>query len=90
MAVVGKFRVSSRTEYAGYASEPGKTQESVKLMAAAGPENKQWAAATPAGTIEMTITNKAALDQFLVGEYVMVTFEPIPAEAPAEQEASAS
>ncbi len=49
-------------------------------MAAAGPENKQWAAATPAGSIEMTITNKAALDQFLVGEYVMVTFEPVPAE----------
>jgi len=82
MSVVAKFRVSSRTEYAGYASEPGKTMESVKLMAAAGEENKSWAAATPAGTIDMTITNPAALDQFQVGEYVMVTFEPVEAEAP--------
>lgn len=82
MSVVAKFRVSSRTEYAGWGDEPGKTQESVKLMAAAGPENKAWAAATPAGMIEMTITNPAALDQFKVGEYVMVTFEPVEAPQP--------
>ncbi len=88
MAVVAKFRVISRTESAGYANEPGKTQESVKLMAAAGPENENWSKWTPSGTIDMTITNKAALDQFLVGEYVMVTFEPIPAEVPAEEAAS--
>lgn len=81
MAVVAKFRVQSRTESAGYGNKAGKTQESVKLMAVSGPENESWSKYTPAGQIEMTITNPAALDQFRVGEYVMVRFEPVVAEA---------
>lgn len=77
MAVIAKFRVVSRTESAGYGNEPGKTQESVKLSAVSGPENEQWSKWTPSGSIEMAITNPAALDQFKVGEHVMVTFEPL-------------
>jgi hypothetical protein len=78
MAVRGRFKVHSKTEYAGYGGNPGEEviQESVKLTAAGGPGNEEWSAATPSGTIEMTITNRAALDQFHVGQYVFVTFEP--------------
>lgn len=90
MAVVAKFRVQSRTESAGY-SEPGKTQESVKLMAVSDPANENWSKWTPSGSIDMVITNPAALDQFRVGECVKVRFEPLGPEsdAPPEVESEA-
>ena len=80
MAVIAKFRVIARTESVGYADGTGKTQESVKLSAVGGPENENWSKWTPSGSIEMTITNPAALDQFKVGGHVMVTFEPVAEE----------
>jgi hypothetical protein len=49
----------------------------VQLTAAAGPGNEQWSAATPSGSIQMTITNSAALDAFEVGVYYEVTLRPI-------------
>lgn len=76
MAVVAKFRVQSRTESASWTGEKGKTQESVKLMAVSDPANENWSKWTPAGSIELTITNPAALDQFKVGEEFLVTFTP--------------
>jgi len=49
----------------------------VKLSAVVGTEgdNADWSEATPTGSIEMTITNKAALDQFEPGSEYFVNFE---------------
>jgi hypothetical protein len=43
-----------------------------------GEDNKKWASATPAGTIEMSIRNELAIEQFDVGEEYYVDFSPAP------------
>lgn len=51
----------------------------VKLQAVSrGDQNKDWAEATPAGTVEMTINNAPAAAWFRdrIGEDVAVTFRP--------------
>lgn len=58
---------------------------SVTLRAAGrGEGNKEWAQATPTGTIELTITNPAAADWFKErqGQDVALTFADIPDEQP--------
>ena len=42
------------------------------LSAVSGPGNEEWSKWTPSGRFEMTITNPAALDQFVVGEEYFV------------------
>lgn len=57
----------------------------VKLQAVSrGTENKEWAAATPSGNIEMVINNAAAASQFELGREYLITFElaPNPADKP--------
>ena len=52
----------------------------VKLQAAGrGEQNKAWAAATPSGTIELTINNAAAAAFFgdRLAKDVALTFEPL-------------
>jgi hypothetical protein len=59
MTVRAKFRVSSVTDY-------GFTKQ-VKLVAVGDdgiPENQRYHKATPSGTIELTIDNPSASDQF--------------------------
>lgn len=51
----------------------------VKLGAVCrGEDNKQWASATPWGSIEMGISNESALAQFVPGDEVYVDFSPAP------------
>jgi hypothetical protein len=40
-----------------------------------GVENREWASATPAGSMTMYITNEAALSQFIVGEEYLTRFD---------------
>jgi len=42
-----------------------------------GKENKEWSKWTPAGYVELTITNPAAFDQFEVGADYLVNFEKV-------------
>ena len=48
-----------------------------------GEENKPWAAATPAGTIEMGILNERASAYFEVGKEYYVHFAQAAEEVPA-------
>jgi hypothetical protein len=57
----------------------GHEQETVKLQPVYGPGNETWSAATPSGSVELAITNPAALAQFEVGGEYMVDFARIPA-----------
>lgn len=43
-----------------------------------GDDNKQWASATPAGRIEMTIKNDLAIAEFDVSKEYFVDFTPAP------------
>lgn len=70
MSVKAKFRVVSITDH-------GNDIKQVKFDAAvAGEENKDWSKWTPAGQIDMQITNPAAHSQFEVGKSYFLTFEP--------------
>lgn len=72
MAVRAKFRVSSVTDF-------GFTKQ-VKLVAVSDdgiPENQRYHKATPSGTLEMTIDNPPASDQFAPGREFYVDFTPV-------------
>lgn len=45
-----------------------------------GEDNKEWSAASPAGTLEMTIKNEAASDQFAPGQEWFIDMIPIASE----------
>lgn len=69
MKVTAKFRVDSITEHYW-----GKAK-TVSLMAVYdGDGNKSWSDATPSGSLEMTITNPGAYEQFKLGSEVYLTF----------------
>ena len=40
--------------------------------------NKSWSKWTPSGTLELTITNPEAFNQFAVGQDYFVDFTPVP------------
>src|ERR1043165_7404587 len=40
-------------------------------------ENESWSQATPSGQLLIHISNPAAFDQFEVGKYYYLTFEPV-------------
>lgn len=55
-----------------------------------GEDNKKWAAATPYGTMELSISNEAALasfseDDLMAGQEYFVTIEKVPAELQGEE-----
>lgn len=47
--------------------------------------NKSWSEATPSGSIELTITNPAALAQFELGKFLFVDFSDAPEKEADEQ-----
>lgn len=71
MTVSAKFKVSEVVESAGYQANR------VRLVPDyAQGRNKDWAAATPSGVIEMYIGQEtAAIKQFTVGKAFTVLFE---------------
>ena len=50
--------------------------EVVRLTAVSGDENKPWSQYTPQGSVELHITNPAAVAQFKVGGVYFVDFTP--------------
>lgn len=68
MAVTAKFKVSRRTEM-DWATEIELTPDYAQGR------NSEWAAATPAGMIRMTIKNELAAERFQQGDSFTVTFE---------------
>lgn len=46
-----------------------------------GIENREWASATPGGQMSMSITNAAALEQFVVGQEYEAIFRHVPKPA---------
>ena len=76
MAVVARFYCQSKTFYAA-------DNGSVKLAAVCrGDHNKEWAAATPTGTFEMTINNPHALAAFEPGREYEITLVPVRVATP--------
>jgi len=72
MSVRAKFFVHSTTSFA---NDNGMVTLSPVCR---GEDNKEWSKWTPAGKIEMTINNPAALEQFVPGEEFYVDFTPAP------------
>lgn len=71
MSVRAKFFVQevAKTTYGGR----------VRLQAVCrGLDNKEWASATPSGSVEMTIRNDGALAQFEPGDELYVEFTAAP------------
>lgn len=88
MTVTAKFYVSEVRPIT-YGVTPGRRpapmaepQAEVTLHAvtSGSEDNKQWNKWTPSGSLKMTVTNPAAIEQFQVGQYVMLTMEPVPFE----------
>ena len=68
MVVTAKFKVSRKSDM-GWAHE-------VELVPDyAQGRNAEWAEATPAGMIRLTIKNELAAEQFAEGEAYTATFE---------------
>lgn len=68
MAVSARFRVTRRSEME-WATEIEMTPDYAQG------KNAEWAAATPAGMIRLTVKNEAAAEQFKQGSPVAITFE---------------
>ena len=71
MAVKAKMYLSNKTA--------NEAQSSTTLSFGAvcrGAANREWASATPAGSLTMTVRNEAAVAQFEVGQEYYLTFEP--------------
>lgn len=76
MPVEAKFYVQNVERF------EGSTASRVTLGAVCrGIENREWASATPGGSIQMTIRNDAAVDQFEAGKEYLVTFTKVSAPA---------
>lgn len=85
MAVTAKFKVSRLTPWTGteivdgaMVAPEGSTTSGGEVELTpdyAQGRNAEWAAATPAGVIRLTVGNPAALAQFVEGQAFTVTFE---------------
>ena len=72
MDVRAKFVVRKKLEES--TGETDATLAQVTLNAVTSEGNEDWSQFTPAGEITMTIRNKAAADQFVVGRNMILTF----------------
>lgn len=71
MSVRAKFYVTeiAKTTYGGRVN---------LAVVCRGQDNKEWASATPAGQIQMSIRNELAVEFFDVGQEYFVDFTPAP------------
>ncbi len=75
MSVQAKLRVEEKNQRAKWDGKPGEEGDhTVKLRPVGGPGNEEWSKATPAGSVELTITNPAALSFFVLGGEYVATF----------------
>lgn len=90
MKVRAKFRVGQVSDvkqnvYTGELDEKGhgiyenRDCKNIKLYVVGGdtPENKQFFASTPSGTIDLSIVNPAASDQLVLGKEFYVDFTEV-------------
>lgn len=83
MAVTARFYVREITQMASSGWAAPAPAGTIKLsVCTRGPENKEWATATPSGNIEMYVSNSPAWEWFQErlqkGEDVSVTFDVAP------------
>jgi len=84
MAVQAKFFVSVVER-----NDNSPTASRVKLGAVCrGKENREWAQATPGGTIELFILNEAATVYFEQGQEYLVTFTKVARPTPGDRHAA--
>jgi hypothetical protein len=72
MTVRAKFKCDSKTD----------TSISLTPVYGDSEENKRFFAATPGGKIDLYVVNKAAVDQFGIGQEFYVDFTPADAPQP--------
>lgn len=73
MGVIAKFYVSKIHRHDG---QP--TADKIEMGAVCrGPQNRQWASATPWGSIEMGVLNEVATEYFIEGEEYEVIFRHV-------------
>ncbi len=83
MSVTAKFHCQNITPT--IEENPGAHSRVVTFGAVCrGAANRDWASATPAGSITMTIRNDHATAQFVKGEEYLLTFEHAPKPVPAD------
>lgn len=79
MSVRAKFYVSKVETF------ENSTASQIYLNAVCrGVENAMWAQATPAGSIQMSVKNDLATEQFVQGEEYEVTFRRVAKPAPGD------
>lgn len=69
------------------------TEVSLRVVSPRGDDNKEWAAATPAGELKLTIKNEKALAAFTIeqlGQEFFVDITPVPEELQGQEGMAAS
>lgn len=74
---------TQRTSASNYGDPKPVDTEEIVLRPCTGPGNEEWSKWTPSGEVKMTITNPAAVEQFVVGEDYFVDFTPVLEEQPS-------
>ena len=72
MTVRAKFQLTSITNY----SYGGKRLHFDVVYDTSTEENRRFTKATPSGSMEMTIDNEAAIEQFQIGKFYYADFSP--------------
>lgn len=80
MTVRCKMRVVSKTDYAGNSLADTPLSSSVKLHAVTDKRNEGWSKYTPSGSLELNISNPAAMDQLKLGACYYVDISEVVAE----------
>lgn len=73
--VTAKFKVSRVTPMGADNLDDAWAAEVELTPDYAGGANHEWSKATPSGVCRLTITNKAAVEQFPVNASMMIMFE---------------
>ena len=74
MTVRGKFKV---TEITRNAWNPGAAQVKLEAIYTGSPQDNTFSAATPSASIQMSITNAAAVENLPLGAFFYVDFTPV-------------
>lgn len=86
VAEVKRFAMSVSQAHSNGWADPAPRIEVVMrpVSGAKGPQNEQWASATPSGEIKLTVGNPEAATWFdaMLGKDIAITFEERPAAEP--------
>ena len=76
MTVRAKMRLVSKTDNASHRGGTAVESTTVRLQAVQGPDNEAWSKYTPNGTLELNITNPAAVGALELGREYFVDLTP--------------